>query len=65
MVWIALIIVIVFITACELLLFFARRHGRFVAKLYGLGYLFEPDAKTSRTDGAPTRPEPRDEDATR
>jgi hypothetical protein len=59
---IALIIIVVFVTASELLLFYARRHPQLVAKLYGLGYLFESDAKTSRTDNAPNRPEPRDED---
>lgn len=60
--WIALIIVIAFITVCELLLFYARRHGPFVAKLHGLGYLVKADAEASRTDGAPHRPEPRGED---
>jgi hypothetical protein len=48
-VWIGVIIVIAFIAVCETVIFFARR-SPLVAKLYGLGYLFESDGKTKNSD---------------
>lgn len=44
-----MIIVIAFIAVCETVIFFARR-SPLVAKLYGLGYLFESDGKTKNSD---------------
>jgi hypothetical protein len=43
------------------MLFFARRNGPLVAKLYGFGYLVKPHEATSNTDGDPDRPMPRAE----
>ena len=60
MVWIGVIIVIAFITVCEIALFIARR-SPFVARPYGLGYLVRSGGEARNTDGDPDRPVPRDE----
>ena len=54
--------VIAFIAVCEAVLFFVRRNGPAVAKLYGLGYLVKPHENTSNTDSDPDRPTRRDAD---
>jgi len=57
----SLIIVIAFITVRDLPLFVARRHGQFVAKLHGLGYLLKTDAESIGGDPDPNSPEPHGE----
>jgi hypothetical protein len=54
-------VVIAFIALCETVLFFARRHPRFVAKLYMLDDLVKFDGETSDADGEPDVPKPHDE----
>jgi len=54
-------VVIAFIAVCETALFFARRHPRFVAKLYMLDDLVKFDEETSNADAEPDVHERRDD----
>jgi hypothetical protein len=62
MVWIIGIgVIIAFVAVGETVLFFARRHPQFVAKLYMLDDSVKFDGETSKGDAEPDTGKPRDE----